>query len=119
MFVNISSVITIFIVASIQKQFRWEIQNTLKTLCFNQIDILRSEDKAVEQLVSGEIEMSVIENNAVENLMAGPSNSPKLHSGNLDENTTSLRQESLSELRKMLAENQKEMLKFIVPSAKQ
>ena len=47
--------------------------------------IRRQKRKAIEQLISGEFETSVVEDNNSENLIAGPSKSPKLSPENLDE----------------------------------
>ena len=71
--------------------------------------------KAVAEMVSGEFEASVAGNNQPEILIAGPSKSPRVQPENLDEIKTSLRKEIMSDLAKMLAENQKEMLKVIAP----
>ena len=69
--------------------------------------------KAVAELASGEFEASNFENNLVENLVAGPSNSPKIQPEELDEIKTSLRKEIMSDLTKIFADNQKDMLKRI------
>ena len=74
--------------------------------------------EAVAELVSGEIETPIVENNQSENLIAGPSNSPRVQPENLEEVKSSLRKEILSDLAKMLAENQKQIMKLIVPMAK-
>ena len=50
--------------------------------------------------------------------MACPSKSPKLHPEKLNENKTSLRKEIMSDLIKVLAEKQKEMLRLIAPAVK-
>ena len=71
--------------------------------------------KAVAELVSGDFEDSLAENNPPESLMAGPSKSARLEPENLEEIKTSLRKEIMSDLPKKLAENQKEMLKLIAP----
>ena len=71
--------------------------------------------KAVAEIVSGEFEASVAENNHLENLIAGPSKSFRVQHENLDEIKTSLRKEIMSVLAKVMAENQKEMLKLIAP----
>ena len=47
--------------------------------------------KAVEELVSQDIETLIGENNQTENLVAGPSKSPRVHSENIDETKTSLK----------------------------
>ena len=72
--------------------------------------------KAVAQLASEEFEASTSENNQTENYVAGPRKSPKIHSEKLDKIKISLRREIMSHLNKILADNQKEMLKLI-PSA--
>ena len=74
--------------------------------------------KAVAELVSGDFETSLAENNPSENLVAGPSKVPRVEPENLEEIKTSLRKEIMSDLTKILAENQKEMLKLIAPSNK-
>ena len=66
--------------------------------------------KAVAELVSGEFKASVVENNSSENIVAGPSKTLRVEPENLK---TSSRQEILSDLIKILAESQKEMLKLI------
>ena len=71
--------------------------------------------KAVEQLASSESETSVVGNNSVGNLVAAPSESPRLQIGNLDDTKTSLRQEIISDPTKILAENQDEESKLMVP----
>ena len=47
--------------------------------------------------------------------MAGPSKTLRVKPENLDEIKTSLRKEIMSDLTKILAENQKAMLKLIAP----
>ena len=74
--------------------------------------------KAVAELVSGEFEASVAENNSSENLVAGPSKTLRVEPENLDEMKTSLRKEIMSDPTKILAEIQKEMLKLIAPLIK-
>ena len=71
--------------------------------------------RAVAELLSGDFEVSVNENIPSEDLIAGPSNTLRVEPENLDEIKTSLRKEILSDLSKILAENQKEMLKLIAP----
>ena len=66
--------------------------------------------KAVAELASGEFEASTSENNLVENLVAGPSKSPKIQPERLDEIKMSLRREIISDLIKILVDNQKELL---------
>ena len=74
--------------------------------------------KAVAELVSGDFEASLAENNSTENLTASSSKNPRLELENLEEMKTTLRKEIMSDLTKILAENQKEMLKLIAPSNK-
>ena len=69
--------------------------------------------KAVAKLVSGEFEASIAENSQSENLVAGPIKSFRVEPENFNEIKTSLRKEIMSDLAKILAENQKEMLKLI------
>ena len=71
--------------------------------------------KAVAGLVSGEFEAFVVENAPSENPIAGPSKTLRAEPENLDEIKTSSRKEIMSDLTKILAENQKEMLKLIAP----
>ena len=71
--------------------------------------------KSVAKLVSGEFEASVAENSLPENLIAGPSKSLRVEPENLNEIKTSLRKEIMSDIATILAGNQKEMLKLIVP----
>ena len=79
----------------------------------------RSQKKnAVEELVSTEIETPIPETNQNLNPVAGTSKSPKVLTENLEEIKSSLRKEIMSDLTKILAENQKEMLKLIAPTAK-
>ena len=70
--------------------------------------------KGLAELVSGEFEASVAENSQPENLIAGPSKSLRVEPDNLDGIKTSLRKEIMSDLAKILADNQKEILKLIV-----
>ena len=71
--------------------------------------------KAVAELVSGDFEASIAENTPPGNLIAGPSKAPRVEPENLEEIKTSLREEIMSDLTRILAENQKEMLKLIAP----
>ena len=71
--------------------------------------------KAVAELVSGDFETSVAENSTSENLVASSSKVPRIEPGSLIEIKTSLRKEIMSDLTKILAENQKEMPKLIAP----
>ena len=71
--------------------------------------------KAVAELLSGDIEASLTGNNSTENLIASSRKNPRLEPENLEEIKTTLRKDILSDLTKILAENQKEMLKLIAP----
>ena len=70
---------------------------------------------AVAELVFGQFEASVAENSRSENLIAGPGQTFRVESENLDEIKTSSRKKIMSDLTKTIAENQKEMLKLIAP----
>ena len=74
--------------------------------------------KAVEELVSTEMETPITEVNQNLNPVAGSSKSPRVISENLEEIKSSLRKEIMSDLTKILAENQKEMLKLITAPVK-
>ena len=74
--------------------------------------------KAVAELVSGDFETSITENFPPETLVASSSKIPRIEPENLAEIKTSLRKEIMSDLTKILAENQKEMLKLIAPTVK-
>ena len=74
--------------------------------------------KTAAELASGEFEVSTSENNLVENLVAGPSKSPRIQPEKIDEIKTSLRKEIMSDFTKILADNQKEILKLIVSAIK-
>ena len=71
--------------------------------------------KAVAELVSGDFETSVTENSLPENFVVSSSKSSRMQPENLDELKTSSRKEIMFDLTKVLAENQKEMLKLIAP----
>ena len=71
--------------------------------------------KAVAELVSGDFEVSVAENSPSENLIASSSKVPRVEPESLVEIKTSLKEEIMSDLTKILAENQKEMPKLIAP----
>ena len=71
--------------------------------------------KAVAELVSGDFETSVTENFPSGTLVASSSKVPRIEPEDLAEIKTSLRKEIMSDLTKILAENQKEMLKLIAP----
>ena len=101
------------------KTFFDEFTNSKDLLSFSfKITTRSQKKKAVAELVSGEFEASVAENNSSETLAAGPSNSLRVEPENLEKIKTSLRQEIMSDLTKILAENQKEMLKLIAPLRK-
>ena len=74
--------------------------------------------KAVAELASGDFEASIAENNPAENLIPSTSKNPRLELENLEEIKTTLRKEIMFDLTKILAENQKEMLKLIAPAGK-
>ena len=74
--------------------------------------------KTIEELVSTEIETPIPEANQNLNPVAGTSKSPRILTENLEEIRSSLRREIMSDLTKILAENQKEMLKLIAPVTK-
>ena len=71
--------------------------------------------KAVAELFSADFKTPVNENIPPEDLMAGPSKTLRIEPENLDEIKTSLRKDISSDMSKILAENQKEMLKLIAP----
>ena len=71
--------------------------------------------KAIAELMSGDFEASLAENNSTETLIASSSKNPRLELENLEEIKTTLRKEIMSNLTKILAENQKEMFKLIAP----
>ena len=73
--------------------------------------------KAVEELVSTEIETPMPETTQNLNPVEGTSKSRVLYE-NLEEIKSSLRKEIMSDPTKILAENQKEMLKLIAPPVK-
>ena len=74
--------------------------------------------KAIAELASGDFEASLTENNSTENLIPSSSKNPRLELENLEEIKTTLRKEIMTDLTKILAENQKEMLKLIAPASK-
>ena len=74
--------------------------------------------KAIEELVSTEIETPIPEANQNLNPVEGTSKSPRILTENLEEIRSSLRREIMSDLTKILAENQKEMIKLIAPVTK-
>ena len=74
--------------------------------------------KAAEELISTEIETPLPENTTGENPIVGTSKSPKVTTDSLENIKSVLRKEIMSDLTKILAENQKEMLKLIAPVTK-
>ena len=74
--------------------------------------------KAVEDLVSTEIETPLVGSDQNINPVAGTSKSPMVHAENLEKLKSAPRKEIMSDLTKILAENQKEILKIIAPVAK-
>ena len=74
--------------------------------------------KTVEELVSTEIETPLPAFSQNLNPVAGTSKSPKVLTENLEEIKSSLRKEIMSDLAKISAENQKEMLKLNTPTTK-
>ena len=74
--------------------------------------------KAIAELASEDFETSLAENNSTENLIPSSSKNPRLELENLEEIKTTLRKEIMTDLTKILAENQKEMLKLIAPASK-
>ena len=71
--------------------------------------------KAVEELVSAETETPIAGSSQNVNPVVGTSKSPNVHTENLEEMKSALRKEIMSDLTKVLAENQNEMLKLIAP----
>ena len=74
--------------------------------------------KPVAELVSADFETPVNENTPSEDLISGTSKTLRIEPEILDEIKTSMRKEILSDLSKILAENQKEILKLIAPLSK-
>ena len=74
--------------------------------------------RAIAELVSGEFETSGTENIPPGDLIAISSKVAGDEPENLDEIKTSLRKDILADITKILAENQKEMLKLIAPLSK-
>ena len=74
--------------------------------------------KAVKELVSRDMKTAITENNPKETLIAGPSKLPKILLESLDDTKTSLSKEIMSDLSKILAETQKEVLQLIAPTSK-
>ena len=74
--------------------------------------------KSGEELVSTEIETPLPENSQNLNPVAGTSKSPRVLTESLEEIKSSLRKEIMSDLTKILAENQKEVLTLIAPTTR-
>ena len=74
--------------------------------------------KAAEELISTEIETPLPENTTGENPIVGTSKSPKVTTDSLENIKSVLRKEIMSDLTKILAENQKETLKLIAPTVR-
>ena len=74
--------------------------------------------KAAEELISTEIETPLPENTTGENPIVGTSKSPKVTTDSLENIKFVLRKEIMSDLTKILAENQKETLKLIAPTVR-
>ena len=74
--------------------------------------------KAVEKLVPVDQETPLSGNNQSESRVTRTSKSSKVRSENLEEIKSTLRKKILSDLTKILAENQKEMLKLKAPVVK-
>ena len=74
--------------------------------------------KAAEKLVSRDADTPITGDSSEEHLVAGPSKSPRVQPENLDEIKTSLRKEIMSDLSNILAETQKEMLRFLASTTK-
>ena len=73
--------------------------------------------KAVEELAFADQEIPLSRNNQSENPVHGTSKSPKVQTENLEEVKATLGKEILSDLTKILPENQKGMLKLMAPVA--
>ena len=87
----------------------------IQSLALSKMSTRSQKRKAVAELVSRDFEASLAENNSTENLIASSSKNPRLELENLEEIKTTLRKEIMSDLTKILAENQKEMFKLIAP----
>ena len=74
--------------------------------------------KAAEELISTEMETPLPENTTGENPIVGTSKSPKVTTDSLENIKSVLRKEIMSDLTKILAENQKETLKLIAPTVR-
>ena len=74
--------------------------------------------KAAEELAPRDVDTFITGNNSETNMIAGPSKSPRVQPENLDEIKTSLRKEIMSDLSKILAENQKEKLRLFALNTK-
>ena len=78
----------------------------------------RSQKRKAEDLVSAEIETPLVGNIQNIKTVVGTSKSPRVQTENLEEMKSVLRKEIMSDLAKILAENQREILKLIAPVAK-
>ena len=74
--------------------------------------------KAAVECVPTSLETLLAESSHVDDLVHGPSKNPRTHFENRDDIKSSLRKEIMSDLTKILAENQKEMLKLIAATIK-
>ena len=74
--------------------------------------------KIIAELVSGAFEASAAENIQPGKLVVGPSNSPRIQPEKLDGIKTSPRKGIISDLTKIVAENQKEILNLRAPVIK-
>ena len=73
----------------------------------NEMTTRSQKRESVAEFSSGEFEASTSENNLVDNLVAGPSKSPKIQPERLDEIRMSLGREIMSDLTKIPADNQR------------
>ena len=107
-------------VSTMKKQYSSNNLFLPKTLNFQpeKFSTRSQKRKTVGELVSGDFETPVNEIIPPEDLIAGPSKTLRIEPESLDEIKTTLRKEILSDLSKILAENQKEMLKMIAPLSK-
>ena len=101
-----------------QNIFLEKFQIFQRTFFLSRMTTRNQKRKAVEKLVSVDQETPLSGNNQSENLVAGTSKSPKFRTENLEEMKSTLRKKVLSDLTKILAENQKEMLKLMAPVIK-
>ena len=85
--------------------FPWRILLFLRSFFHLKIIDKSRKRTVVEELDSRSLDTHIGENNQVETFEA-----PRIHPENVDEIKTSIRKEIMSDLAKILAENQKEML---------